>query len=206
MDAATLSAPRRPSMKRAFAILAIPALGVSGVRASCDEPGVVAPDAIVRVKAPTQDKRVIVGKVVSVDDKTLALRIDTLSQDHHYTITKVPVAGIQRVDVWHPTSRSMMGPGALLGGGIGLALDLSLLGIVVAKGRSCGDDCGLSAEVLAVPPVTGVLVGGLIGAMLKAHRWEPAFLPPPIQGRPQVTLAIAPTSHRGLRGGLTVRF
>src|SRR5271169_4475948 len=101
---------RRPLVS----ILVILALGVRPGPALCETPPIVAPDATVRVNAlgKGKDKNRIVGTVVSVDDKTLVLRIDALSPHD-----EIPVAAIQSIEVRRP--KRMTKKGALIGACVG---------------------------------------------------------------------------------------
>ena len=155
-------------------------------------------NAKVRFKAPSFQKKRIVGEVVKMTQDTLFIRYAGR------TFLEVPLSSISNLEVSLGQRRNT-GKGLVIGLGIsaGLAL-MALVGSSQSGNPNSGSLWSASNETKASLtlyylgiPLTAATT--LIGAAIKSEKW--VAVPPQ-----RLNLSIAPTSAKGLRAALTFNF
>jgi len=158
---------------------------------SAQEQPPIEPGSRVRVSAPDLAMH---RQVATLE----AWRGDTLVLARPWTMD-CPLASVTRLEV-SQYRKSNCGKGALIGGGIGVAVGALIGAMWTEEGDlGCTDRAacvGLGAAALGV---TGGLIGLGIGALSKTERWEEVPLD-------QLRASLAPPHDRRLGIGLSVAF
>jgi hypothetical protein len=155
---------------------------------------ILAADSVDQNRVPVGARREFIGVVASPDGDTLILRDDDGPKQR-----KIATARITEAHEW-AGSETHMTTGALVGGGVGVAL-----GLLAIHSGSCSGDCdGILAKiaereaaglVVAFLGGVGVVVGTLIGAM-PDDQWRPM---------PNARVGIVPV-RRGVGVNLSVQW
>ncbi len=158
-----MNAPRITSL---VAVLVVTTWSCSGYVADMS----VAPGDTVRGTAPSMDVDDSVGTVAALETDTLTVQVEDRA-DALY----VPLADVAKLEVQRG-QKSGTGTGALIGGGLGAALGVTV-GLVGCSASNCNLDEGdLTAAVAVVFGAGGALlgagIGALIGSSIKTDRWE----------------------------------
>lgn len=138
------------------------------LRASADELAVVREGAKVRVWSPQGQISGHVGRLVTVDEKTLTVDLGDAA-----TPTVLERALVTRIQVSQGRKRHVA-----LGALIGFATGAALGALIYANTEDAGECC--APEVFAgVTGGLGALAGGLVGAVTKTERWQDVPLAQP---------------------------
>jgi hypothetical protein len=144
------------------------------------------PGARVRVLAPEFAPKPIVGTVESSSGQRIVLRVENRDPP-----VVVPFAEITRLDLSRGRAR---GKSALIGAAIGGALAAGSM-MILCQG---GGDCDTTA-VAAVYGAGGLVLGGGVGAIVGAERWEDV-------PSDRIRVSLAPTPGRGVSVRFAVSF
>ena len=145
-------------MKR-LSIIPLAVLAVAPLtRITAQEPPPVTVGDRVRVTAAL-GVRELVGTYIAV-------RGDTLELESEATLLAIPMASVTRLEV--VAGRKS---GLVKGGIVGLMVGVGI-GVAKVSGCGSGDDCFDAGLWLSAPPLAGMLLGGVVGALIKTDRWE----------------------------------
>ncbi len=140
----------------------------------------------VRVTAPALEVRDLVGTYIAV-------RGDTLELESEATLLAIPMASVTRLEVVDGRKS-----GLVKGGVVGLVVGVGI-GVAKVSGCGSGDDCFDAGLWLSAPPLAGMLLGGVVGALIKTDRWREVPL-----DRPRVSFGPQRDGRFGF--GASVRF
>jgi hypothetical protein len=201
--------------RRGLALLCAAALCFQGGPSAAEEPTsdptvpLVTPNTRVRLEASGAER--VIGTVVSLDHEILTLRLD-LPGWQADELRRIRLPEITRLEIARSTGRQTR-KGALIGGGVGLALDVTVIALLSAgtNAREPATPTLVSATTASgegsvvvfflTPIAVGAALGALIGSLFHGRRWEPAQLPTKRLG-----FTIAPTSQHGWTAALSFGF
>jgi hypothetical protein len=155
--------------------------------AVAEEAPTLAPGARVRVTVTTQEKRVV-GQLVSLDEKSLSVRLKDEDAPRVYPRTE-----IESLDI--SAGRGSRGRGALYGALIG-----ALGGAVALAADNSDDSLFTDGEAAAIGALFFAPIGAVVGlAVPPRERWKDV----PLEG---VRLTVRPVPGRGAGVFVTVSF
>jgi hypothetical protein len=184
---------KRLAMRRSLALALM--AGLIGVNPAPADEGSPPPSGTrIRVTAPgALGKRVVVGRLLSLDGETLSLQ-----PSGGATTLEIPRAAITRLELSRRHGQKAKGAARGLMVGVGAA---TVIGVMA--GHSCRPeewlcfnkaDTGLMAAVLTVP--LGVLVGI---AAAPSEKWD-------VYSGERLRVGVAPVRKGGVGGSVSVRF
>jgi hypothetical protein len=201
--------------RRCLAMLCAAVLCLRGGPSAAEEPTsdptvpLVTPNMRVRLEASGAER--VMGTVVSLDHEILTLRLDQPGWQAA-ELRRIRLPEITQLEIARSTGRQTR-KGALIGGGVGLALDVAVVALLsagtnarepatptlVSTTTASGE--GSVVVFFLTPIAVGAALGALIGSAIRGQRWEPVPLAPK-----RVSFAIAPTSHHGWTAALSFEF
>ena len=143
------------------------------------------PGSRLRVTAPSESTKPIVGTLVGVTDREIVL---SLAESARKTIARTDVTRLERSE----GRKGHAGKGALFGAGIGVAT-------LVAMGAFDGSEDGSAQEWLAYGLIFGVVgtaAGTIVGGLIRTERWSEV----PTH---DLRVTLRPLRNRGLEAALT---
>ena len=123
----------------------------------------------------------------------IAVRGDTLELESEATLLAIPMASVTRLEVVGGRKS-----GLVKGGIVGLMVGVGI-GVAKVSGCGSGDDCFDAGLWLSAPPLAGMLLGGVVGALIKTDRWEEVPLD-------RLRVSVAPQRDGRFGVGMSVRF
>jgi hypothetical protein len=185
-------------MKRPVALVLIVVFGLAGMPVFADEAPPLAAETLVRVEAPSLEKKPIQGRIVSMDEDMLILKPDVAAWERNapQTLRKIPRAAVRSIAV-RGKSR-----GGLLGGALGTIAGGALtVAVVAATCKPQPDDLRCFAYAMM-----GVLPGAAIGAATGVALTRKTDWTPVASDHKRVSLVLAPTPGRGFKAGVSIGF
>jgi hypothetical protein len=176
------------------------------------------PGRVSRVRIRSSRGESIVGTLAGVDRESLTLVL-AAAPDEVHRLRTIPRGEITSFEVSAGAKRASA-KGALIGGVIGLGVNLGLLALVLSSGNlgnaqhdSTGPNVVMAraasstssgSEIGALlfwtsPTLLGILLGARIGG--SGERWTPLAVP-----QPKLALRLAPASGRGVQAALSLSF
>ena len=141
----------------------------------------------IRFAVRSDPSRFSVGRMISLDAGTLALERFVAGVRAHWVTDRIPTDSIAQLQV-RIGRRSNAGRGALIGGGVGVALGL----LCAASYNENEWFSPTPGQCLVSGAVSGAGIGVLIGALARSDVWAPVPLPtrgPSESPSPPVTAA-----------------
>jgi hypothetical protein len=177
------------------------------------------PGRVSRVRIRSSRGESIVGTLAGVDRESLTLVL-AAAPDEVHRLRTIPRGEIASFEVSAGAKRGSA-KGALIGGVIGLGVNLGFLALVLGSGnlgnaqhdttgpnvvttRAASASTSSGSEIGAVlfwtsPTLLGVLLGARIGG--SGERWTPLAVP-----QPKLALRLAPASGHGVQAALSLSF
>ncbi len=135
-------------------------------------PARVTPRCSAANPAPAVRCATFVGTLVHTDSDSLTLRTAD-NVERRFAWPMVEALAVSRRRHGH------VGRGILIGGGLGLVIGEGLRSSCASTGS---EDAGLCVIWFLITVPTGLLVGGVTGALVRSPTWEPVPLPAPQAG------------------------
>ncbi len=180
----------------------------------------IGPNGGARVRLRAVGGRSLVGTLAGVDRDSLTVLLDA-GPDEAHRISTIPRAEIVGLDVPRASRGHSRAKGALIGGAIGLAVNVAAVAALVSNIRDARHDttgpivvpapAGARASadgagevgawiLLTSPTLLGIAIGAAVGGGGDPG-WTPVAIP-----ESKISLRLEPARGRGVRAGLTFAF